>query len=175
MIRTDHAGSCLGRREYALEDLEKVAKCAYFDYQREKVFVRTHPHLKVVNKKHRKFRRTSIRVNEVRLRKRRCPRCRSKKIDKGKHNKPRSDRSEVLQGWGKEVDYSHCVLEIPLLQMSAPVQFQEHSPYPQKYGHGIAELVRLLQCRLRFEHAAEWLKTLGMSLAFDCTRTKPTG
>jgi predicted RecB family nuclease len=40
-------------REYSSEDLEKVAKCAYFDYQREKVFVRTHPQLKAAIKKRR--------------------------------------------------------------------------------------------------------------------------
>lgn len=52
-------------REYASEDFEKIVKCAYFDYQREKVLVRTHPHFKVVNKKNRKFRRTSKRANVV--------------------------------------------------------------------------------------------------------------
>src|SRR5437660_6540924 len=41
-------------REYASQDLKKVAKCAYFDYQRERVYVRTHPHLKAMNKSQRK-------------------------------------------------------------------------------------------------------------------------
>ena len=40
-------------REYASADLEKVAKCAYFDYQRDKVFVRTHPQIKTAVKKRR--------------------------------------------------------------------------------------------------------------------------
>jgi predicted RecB family nuclease len=71
-------------KEYASEDLKKVAKCAYFDYQREKVFVRTHPYFKTVNKRHRKFRRTVVRVNKIRCRGARiCPRCQSRNIEKG--------------------------------------------------------------------------------------------
>jgi len=71
-------------KEYASEDLEKVAKCAYFDYQRERVFVRTHPHFKIVNKKHRKFRRPVNRANVVvSMEKRRCPRCKNPDIERG--------------------------------------------------------------------------------------------
>ena len=69
-------------REYALEDLEKVAKCAYFDYQREKVLFRTHPHLKVAAKRQRK---SPGKINFVRsLESDRCPLCGSKKIEQGK-------------------------------------------------------------------------------------------
>ncbi len=78
---TDRAGRCLGRRN---TDLEKVAQCADFDYQRERVFVRTHPHFKIVNKKHRKFRRPVNRANVVvSIEKRRCPRCRNTDIERG--------------------------------------------------------------------------------------------
>ena len=71
-------------KEYASEDLEKVAKCAYFDYQRERVFIRTHPHFKIVNKKHRKFRRPINRANVVvSMEKRRCPRCKNADIERG--------------------------------------------------------------------------------------------
>jgi hypothetical protein len=56
----------------------------HFDYQREKVYVRTHPHFKIVNKNHRKFRRVSTRVNKVEsIESYRCPHCQSKKIEKG--------------------------------------------------------------------------------------------
>ena len=75
-------------KEYASEDLEKVAKCAYFDYQRERVFVRTHPHFKSVNKKHRKFRRPVNRANVVfSIEKRRCPRCRNTDIERGEERR----------------------------------------------------------------------------------------
>jgi hypothetical protein len=52
-------------REYALEDFKYVNECAYFDYQREKVFVRTHRQFRVINKRHRNLRRTNIRPNKI--------------------------------------------------------------------------------------------------------------
>ena len=39
-----------GVKPYALEDLKQVSKAAYFDYQREKVFFRTHANFKAINK-----------------------------------------------------------------------------------------------------------------------------
>jgi predicted RecB family nuclease len=73
------------RREYATEDFKKVAECAYFDYQREKVFVRTHPHFHVINKQHRKHNRTSFRINKhYSIESHRCPRCNSRNIQKGR-------------------------------------------------------------------------------------------
>jgi predicted RecB family nuclease len=70
-------------KDYALEDFEKVAKCAYFDYQRERILVRTHPRFKIVNKGHRKLRRASNRANVViSIEKRRCPRCHNRAIEK---------------------------------------------------------------------------------------------
>jgi len=52
LSRTEELGTDLRRwemfraREYTLEDFKRVVKCAYFDYQREKVFFRTHQHFK---------------------------------------------------------------------------------------------------------------------------------
>ena len=75
------------RKEYSTEDLKKVAECAYFDYQREKVFVRTHPHFNVINKQHRKHNRTSFRINKhYSMESQRCPRCNSRNIQKGRQS-----------------------------------------------------------------------------------------
>jgi predicted RecB family nuclease len=41
-------------RDYTSEDFKHIIKCAYFHYQREKVFVRTHRHFRIINKRHRK-------------------------------------------------------------------------------------------------------------------------
>jgi predicted RecB family nuclease len=74
-----------GNREYALEDFKQVVKCSYFDYQREKVFVRTHQHFKAINKRHRKLKRTNLRPNKiVTLCCQRCPQCRKKTVEKKK-------------------------------------------------------------------------------------------
>lgn len=72
-------------KEYALEDLKRVSKCAYFDYQREKVFVRTHRQFKIINKRHRRLKRTKTHPNRVIYNEcKRCPRCRKKSIEQMK-------------------------------------------------------------------------------------------
>jgi hypothetical protein len=38
-------------KPYALADLQQVGKSAYFDYQREKIFIRTHRQFKVINQR----------------------------------------------------------------------------------------------------------------------------
>ncbi len=69
-------------KEYALEDLKRVNKCAYFDYQREKVFVRTHRQFRVINKRGRRLKRTNTHPNRViYIECKRCPRCRKKSIE----------------------------------------------------------------------------------------------
>src|SRR5262249_3827863 len=70
-----------GAKKYALEELGQINKRAYFDYQREKVLVRTHQHFKAVNKQHRKLKKTSFRSNEmVQNETKRCQKCGSRKI-----------------------------------------------------------------------------------------------
>ncbi len=142
--RTDELGEDRPRwelfrpKEYALEDLKKVAKCAYFDYQRERVFVHTHPHFKTVNKKHRKFRRTLIRVNKVHSRQSRtCPRCRSRNIDKGEpisHDlfDLRFSKGGVKKWITRFVSWKYCCSKCHHQFSSKNI-----SPYPQKYGHGL--------------------------------------
>jgi predicted RecB family nuclease len=68
-------------RDYTLDDFKYVNECAYFDYQREKVFVRTHRQFRVINKRHRNLRRTNIHPNKiVDIECKRCPRCQKKDI-----------------------------------------------------------------------------------------------
>jgi len=72
-------------RDYASDDFKHVTKCAYFDYQREKVFVRTHRHFRLINKRHRKHKQTTTRPNEiVEIKCDRCPRCKKKSIERTK-------------------------------------------------------------------------------------------
>ncbi|PYT24037.1 MAG: IS66 family transposase [Acidobacteria bacterium] len=125
-------------KEYASEDLKKIVKCGYFDYQRERVFVRTHPQFKTVNKNHRKFRRTLIRVNKLHRRAARiCPRCRSKHITKGNpitHDlfDLRFSRSGAKKWITRFVSWKYFC-------STCDHQFSSKniSPYPQKYGHGL--------------------------------------
>src|SRR5712664_959292 len=70
---------------------------------------------------------------------------------KRQENEPRSDRSEVLQRRNQEVDYTVCLLEVPLCQMRTPVQFRKKVAYTAKIRPRSDELVRLLQHYLRLE------------------------
>jgi hypothetical protein len=81
MQRENSERGAFGPRRWTIDDLQYVTKCAYFDYQREKVFFRTHPNLKT-SRGHKMRKRTSSHANEV-IHKdfERCPRCRNKSIE----------------------------------------------------------------------------------------------
>ena len=81
MIRERPRWELFREKEYALKDLEFVSKCAYFDYQREKVFVRTHPKFRTINRQRRALKRTGTRPNRtIEIESNRCPKCRKKSI-----------------------------------------------------------------------------------------------
>jgi predicted RecB family nuclease len=124
-----------GRREYASEDLEKVAKCAYFDYQREKVFVRTHPQLKAAIKKRRN---ASIRVNKVyALESERCPACGSKKIDQGKQMSHVDIDLKFFRGGVKKWVTRTVSWRYRCSRCKRGFSSEERAPNPQRYGHGL--------------------------------------
>jgi predicted RecB family nuclease len=81
MIKERPRWELFREKEYALEDLKFVSKCAYFDYQRDKVFVRTHRQFRKINEQCRKLRRMDMRPNSIiKLECKRCPRCRKTNI-----------------------------------------------------------------------------------------------
>src|ERR1035437_1230610 len=122
-------------REYALEDLGKVAKCAYFDYQREKVFFRTHPHLKVVAKKQRK---SPIRVNAVSsLESDRCPLCGSTKIEQGKQMSHVEIDLKFFKGGVKKWITRTVSWRYRCSRCKHQFSSEERGPNPQRYGHGL--------------------------------------
>ena len=42
-----------GRPNFVLKDLERASECAYFDYQRDRVYVRTEKRFKSINRRAR--------------------------------------------------------------------------------------------------------------------------
>jgi len=82
-IKPDAGEYCVSfaEKKYALDDLHYVNKCAYFDYQREKVIFRTHPHLRPRKKSHGRIEKEKLSPNKiVTVESERCPTCRSKRI-----------------------------------------------------------------------------------------------
>lgn len=74
-------------QEFILKDLEHINKCAYFDYQREKVYVRTNKEFKQINKRKLqkniwityKFKPNKIQIIECEQ----CILCKSKDLERG--------------------------------------------------------------------------------------------
>jgi predicted RecB family nuclease len=123
-------------REYIIKDLGQIAKCAYFDYQRERVFVRTHPQLKVAVKKQR---RASTRVNATTiLESRRCPLCGSKSIEPGKQMSHIECDLKFFKGGVKKWITKTVSWRYQCSKCKSHFSSEERAPNPQKYGHGIA-------------------------------------
>jgi predicted RecB family nuclease len=70
------------RAKFAMEDLDHVNSCAYFDYQREKVYLRTSKAVRCAFLKHRKRRKApNLPVNrEVEITSDTCPFCKGRRV-----------------------------------------------------------------------------------------------
>lgn len=149
-----------GAKKYALEELGQINKRAYFDYQREKVLVRTHRHFKAVNKRSRKLKKTSIRPNETNsFELKRCPKCGSRNI------RPIREMSHILvdvkfsrsgvKKWVK--DERSC--RYRCLKCAERFSSVDRLPNPQRHGHGLASWVLYLNigCGLNMGRVAKSL------------------
>jgi predicted RecB family nuclease len=69
-----------GKKKFAIPEFEAVTKCSYFDYQRSRVFLRTNPAFRLIQRRQRRNeRRPSYRVTRtVEIRARRCPYCKGR-------------------------------------------------------------------------------------------------
>ena len=68
-------------KDYAIEDLRHINKCGYFDYQREKVFVKTHKHFREIGKSRHKGKHGNLHPNKfVDLVLKKCPTCMAKSL-----------------------------------------------------------------------------------------------
>ena len=69
------------RKDYALDDLRHINKCGYFDYQREKVFVKTHKYFRKISYSRHKWKCHNLRPNKiVDLVLKKCPACMAKNL-----------------------------------------------------------------------------------------------
>jgi predicted RecB family nuclease len=78
----EQSRSKLGNTQFALPELAHITKCAYFDYQRDKVLFRTSPILKTLRrlKKRRKRKNHKANTQVVYHAPRKCPRCEESSI-----------------------------------------------------------------------------------------------
>jgi hypothetical protein len=73
-----------GKISFVFPELDFVNKCAYFDYQRERVYVRTSKTLKGVRKVKRRGARRTRPNTRIELSTNRCPCCGSKRLELGR-------------------------------------------------------------------------------------------
>jgi predicted RecB family nuclease len=97
------------RVKFAIEDLDHVNSCAYFDYQREKVYLRTSKAVRRAYLKHRKRRKApKLPVNrEVEITSDTCPFCKGKQVTRlhgeGRHSKFAYDLKFTAGGIRRQV------------------------------------------------------------------------
>lgn len=76
-----------GNLDYVSEDIEVITKCAYFEYQRNKIFFRTNKNIRKVNQRKTKQLKLKLKTNKkFAFASYKCPFCKSKKITKYKNN-----------------------------------------------------------------------------------------
>lgn len=127
-----------GPKEYALEDFKHVVTCSYFDYQREKVFIKTHQHFKTINKRHRKLKRTNARPNRVvTLCCQRCPQCRKTTIEKKKGMSHALIDLKFSTSGVKKWIIRFDAWQYRCLKCKHQFSSEKRKGRPQKYGHGL--------------------------------------
>lgn len=127
-------------KRYALEDLQEINKSAYFDYQRDKVFFRTHPQFKSIILRSVKSNRTSqSKPNKTIFAEvRNCPDCRSRKLHRDSESAHivvdlKFTRSGIKKCVTKFVSWLYrCE------KCGKRFRSEDRLPNPQKYGHDLS-------------------------------------
>lgn len=127
------------RRTYAIEDFKHVNNCAYFDYQREKVFIRTAPHIKALKKKnqyqcHKKPTQPN-KVVDIEVAK--CLLCRSRRIESLKDMKHDVIDLKFSKGGIRKCITRFVSHRYKCLNCNKMFSSEERSPNPLRYGHGL--------------------------------------
>jgi predicted RecB family nuclease len=129
-------------KQYASEDLRWINKCAYFDYQRDKILVRTHGGFRAINKKSRKRKRTCLRPNETAtIEMTRCPKCGGRRIKALKEM-----NYLLLDLWFSQTGVKKWIRDTHSFRYlcegcESCFSSEERLPSPRKYGHSLASLV----------------------------------
>ena len=79
-LKKEIGGRSYGNMKFYFDELDYINKVAYFDYQREKIFIRTNDSIKTIQKK--KERKKKSKSNKhLKVKSYRCPKCKSLKIE----------------------------------------------------------------------------------------------
>jgi hypothetical protein len=126
-------------KPFALDDLKHANKAAYFDYQREKVFIRTYPQLKSINKRVRRNKTPVIKPNRtIFIESQLCPSCRSRKLTRDKES-----AHDVIDLTFSTNGVRKCTTRYVSWLYSCgkcdkSFRSENRLPHPRRYGHGFA-------------------------------------
>jgi hypothetical protein len=132
-----------GKVEFCLPDCELVNRCAYFDYQRDKVYARgSKRHL---GKGHHKTKRPrAYRVNKhIEVRCTRCQHCNSKKLSEGRALSKRMIDMKFFGGGVKKwtTVYSSCMYRCDKCGNTFKPSEYPQTGINQRYGDGLANWI----------------------------------
>lgn len=126
-------------KPYAVADLQHVGKSAYFDYQREKIFIRTHPQFKTINQRSVKNRWLPSKPDktilfEVAI----CPDCRSRELSRNSESAHSVfDLKFTARGVKKYVT-RFVSWRYSCKKCGKRFRSESRISNPQRYGHGLA-------------------------------------
>jgi predicted RecB family nuclease len=83
LSKDNDQGALFGKKEFVLEDFSRINECAYFDYQRDRVFARDRePHRRGVHKIRKKSDLTHRINRTIEVRRSNCPKCGGRKVQR---------------------------------------------------------------------------------------------
>ena len=119
----------------ALRTLTENSQCSYFDYQRDKVYVRTHPHLNAPKPRRR---RAKVRINAVSsVESDRCPLCRSKQIEQRRRMSRVDIDLKFFRGGVKKWITQTLSWRYQCRKCNHRFSSDQSSVKHQRYGHGL--------------------------------------
>ena len=154
----------LGPVDFVLPELADVNKCAYWDYQRDRIYVRSYPGLKRVRTTERRKKRRSLRINAVvgATPRWECPECHSGRIAKyGRHTKLLNDL-RFLSGGVKRWITKHIVEHYKCRNCDARFssdkrEWTRHRYGPEFLAYVIYNLIELHVPQLKVSRSVERL------------------
>jgi hypothetical protein len=125
-------------KDYALEDLHQITKCGYFDYQREKIFVKTHRFFRKFADANRKAKHQSLRTSKfVDLICKKCPSCGAKNLQRADCQCRYSLDLKFSKSGAKRVVICSRCWKYTFLGCGAGITARPRFSTQQSYGHGL--------------------------------------
>ena len=128
------------RVDFVLKDMKRINDCAYFDYQREKVFLRTHKKFGVTDK--RRIKRRYLRVNKKVIIKvlKKCPFCKGRLYKIKSFSRTVFDLRFTSSGVHRSL-ISYNTGQMRCSRCSKALPAPEEYKAINRYGHGLTSFI----------------------------------